>query len=244
MIRLAVIGDVHHHLRRLAMVLERARALNVDGILQVGDIGSPKLGRRPGDPRRLAHYQVSVDQVLDLCNAVAPTLWVPGNHDLRHVAGAGNVDGTVGTLAGLRVAGIGGAGPTRFGFPYEWDEDDVRAMVVPDCEVLLVHAPPRDTPLDWVPRSRVHVGSAAIRERALAHVGAMVCGHIHESAGVAVLGECVALNAGGLGEPWGGARIGVLEWDDGVSAAWVEDLDAGIRVGQWRRDPGPAPRAG
>jgi len=216
-------------MERLERVLERIEAVGVDGILQVGDIGGHALGRRKPEkhPERLAAYQRSVDEVLhELRRLGVPVLWVPGNHDVREVAGEGNVDFGVGEIGGLRIAGIGGAGPDRFGFPYEWEDNHIRQRTIPDCDILLVHAPPRDTPLDLVPHRELHVGSQAIRELAEQHHGALVCGHIHESPGVVMLNDCLCLNAGGLGEPWGSARVGFLE---DLDRGWVEDLDTGER---------------
>lgn len=238
--RLAVIGDIHAHLPRLVDVLERVQEVGVEGILQVGDLGSNILGRGRGDRERVRRYLASVDLVLERLRAVAPTLWVPGNHDLRALERPGNVDGRVEELAGLRVWGIGGAGPDRYGFPYEWAEGEVRNRELPDCDVLLTHAPPRATPLDWVPHRPAHVGSAAIRELAERHRGLLVCGHIHESAGVLKINDCVCLNAGGLGEPYGAARVGFVEWGEGeVTRAWVEDLATERVVADWPTAPTP-----
>jgi Icc-related predicted phosphoesterase len=226
--RLAIVGDVHACFANLEPVLERIEQVGVDGILQVGDIGGHELGRRDPEraPYRYGQYLAGIDAVLARLRAVAPVLWIPGNHDLKGLPGDSQTDGRLSELAGLRVFGIGGAGPDRFGFPYEWDEDEIRALEVPDCDVLLCHAPPRNTPLDLVPARSEHVGSEAIRELASGHPGALVCGHIHESPGVCWVGDCLCLNAGGLGRPWGAPRVGFLE---GVDRAWVEDLDTGWR---------------
>ncbi|HJN76264.1 MAG TPA: metallophosphoesterase family protein [Myxococcota bacterium] len=227
--RLAVIGDVHHHMERLRRVLAHIDALGCDGVLQVGDIGGYALGRRSPDrhPELVAEYQRSVDAVLDEIRKLGvPLFWVPGNHDVRGVAGRGNVETGLGEIGGLRIAGIGGAGPDRFGFPYEWEDNHIRQRVIPDCDVLLCHAPPANTPLDLVPHRNEHVGSWAIRELAERHRGVLVCGHIHESPGVVMLEECLCLNAGGLGEPWGSPRVGFVE---DLEFAWVEDLATGWR---------------
>lgn len=233
--RLAVIGDIH--LRPddpdhpLGAVLKHIAREGVDGVLLVGDLASGPLRRSTmNNPTVVASYRARVQMAIArVATLGVPVLWVPGNHDLPEIGRGtdaatlpGNVDGTVAELAGLRVAGIGGAGPDRFGFCYEWDEDQIRRRVVPDCDVLLCHAPPRDTPLDRTTYGE-HVGSQAIRERALAHKGVMVCGHIHESPGVFRLGDCLVVNAGGLGHPFGKAQVGYL---GGTEQAVVIDLDA------------------
>jgi len=235
-IRLAVIGDVHAHLRYLGMVLERIARERVDAILLVGDIGAG--GRRL---RVLGHadgaYLASVEQVFSAVRALgAPMVWVPGNHDLADLPGEGNVDFGCTQVAGLRIAGVGGAGPDRFGFAYEWSEQDIRSRQVPACDVLLCHSPPRDTALDRIPRG-VHVGSQALRELALRHDGVYVCGHIHEAPGSVQLARCLCLNVGGLGEPFGRPQLGFVTRSDQIPGGWQvehEDLLSGI-ARAWRR---------
>lgn len=228
-VTLAVIGDVHAHWAHLERVLERIRAVGVDGILLVGDLGDPVLGRLPlRVPAKKQAYLASLDELWRRIEELGkPYLWVPGNHDLRILPGERNVDGRLAELAGLDVVGIGGAGPARFGFPYEWDERDIRALDLPTCDVLLCHAPPSDCSLDVVHGRDLHVGSAAIRERAEAHTGFLVCGHIHESGGVERLGDCLVLNAGGLGRPWGEAQVGFLRRTETHDTVWHEHLVSG-----------------
>lgn len=231
--RLAAIGDIHDHKANLAIVLDRIKAIGVDGILLVGDIGSHDLGRGSFSAVAWRRYVKSVRDIFAQIRRLgAPVLWVAGNHDLPGLSGPGCVDnGSVEKIKGLRVSGIGGAGPDRFGFPYEWSEDDVRARMVPDCDVLLVHCPPRDTPLDKMINGK-HVGSMAIRERAVGHPGVLVCGHIHEAAGVHRLEECLCVNPGGLGEPFGKPRVAFIEDTERV---WVEDLVDGTQQELVRR---------
>src|SRR6185295_1284446 len=122
-------------------VIERLALERPDGMLLVGDLGSHDLSytnRRT--PARDARYLASVEEVLRRTRAVCePLLYVPGNHDLPELSFPGNVDGRVETLAGLRIGGIGGAGPGRFQFAYEWDEAEVRARPALACDVLLCH---------------------------------------------------------------------------------------------------------
>lgn len=230
-VALAVIGDVHAHERHLAIVLDRVAREAVDGILLVGDIGAG--GRRLTVLGRAdSAYRKSVERVFESVRALGrPMLWVPGNHDLRNLEGEGNVDGSWAEIRGVRIAGVGGAGPDRFGFAYEWGEDDVRRRDVPACDVLLCHAPPHGTVLDRIPSGR-HVGSRALRELALRHAGVYVCGHIHESPGAEVLGRSLCLNVGGLGAPYGLPQVGFVRRSTTFPGGWRvehEDLSTGER---------------
>jgi Icc-related predicted phosphoesterase len=231
-ITLAVVGDVHHSLRRLARVLDHvqttAESDGVDGILLVGDLGSNDLSwhaRRT--PERDAAYLRSVDDVLEAAGMLGlPVAYVPGNHDLPELdqpATPGNCDGRVVEVGGLRVGGIGGAGPAKFGFCYEWDEDDIRARPPLDCDVLLSHCPPLGV-LDRTARG-ARAGSVAILERVRAHRGFFVCGHIHEAPGVEQVNDCVCLNAGGLGKPYGAAQVGYIRRGPDGDTAWHVRLD-------------------
>lgn len=234
--RWAVIGDVHHELGKLARVVAHIAETGVDGVLLVGDLGSHDVNftwRR--SPEGDARYVASVRQVLELVGELGvPVAWVPGNHDLPDLDLPGNCDRRVVDVGGLRVGGIGGAGPARFGFSYEWSEDDVRARPELDCDVLLCHCPPYGV-LDRT-ASGEHVGSVAIRERVERHVGFLVCGHIHESPGVERVAGTLVLNAGGLGRPYGKAQVGYLARGPDGDRAWHVDLDAISRP--TRTDPG------
>jgi Icc-related predicted phosphoesterase len=237
---LAVIGDVHAHYRKLERVLARISEVGVDGILLVGDLGSAGPGlTRIRRNAALELYLKSVAEVLRRVEELGlPVLWVPGNHDLPDLEGERNVDGRAAEIAGVVVAGIGGAGPDRFGFAYEWGEDEVRGREVPACDVLLCHAPPYGTSLDTLARGGRHVGSRALRELAERHDGVYVCGHIHESPGSVQLGRCLCLNAGGLGQPYGRAQVGFVHRRPALPGLYEvahEDLDDGT-ARTWRRD--------
>ncbi len=230
--RLAIIGDVHAHTAHLTQVLTRlADEPALDGLLMVGDLGANLLHGRRRDPSKLVAYHQSARDVLRQVEDFGrPFLWVPGNHDLPDLAGQGNVDRRRARIGGLSVVGIGGAGPDIFGFPYEWGEAEIRALSLPAADVLLSHAPPARTPLDWVPRAGKHVGSEAVRERALATRGFLVCGHIHESPGILQLGACLAMNVGGLGRPYAHPRVGFIERSPAGDVAWLEDLVSGAVI--------------
>jgi len=243
--RLAVIGDVHTHFDHLRRCLAHAQTHEATAILLVGDLADAgwKLQRTP---RRRHRYRGKVAEVLDLVRATGlPTFYVPGNHDLPSLDLPGNIDGTVVELDGLRVGGLGGAGPARFGFAYEWSEESAAQSLreLPPCDILLAHCPPARTSLDRIQSGR-HVGSEAIRSWVETHAQVMVCGHIHEAASVQPHGGCLCMNVGGLGRPYGRAQLGYIDGRDAVSHV---DLDTGTwttltRDGQVRLSDGEQPR--
>lgn len=240
-VTLAVIGDVHHQIDLLDKVVDRLTAESLGGVLLVGDLGRDlPFGVHRTERDRDAH-QESVERVVAVMQRLNVTLlWVPGNHDLPNLEGAGNVDGKVMELAGLRVGGIGGSGPNRFGFPYEWDEEDIRKRTLDPCDILLSHTPPLDTPLDLTHYGGRHAGSLAVRERAQAHDGVLVCGHIHEAAGSVQLGRCLCLNAGSLGEPFGKPQVAFIDHDPNQAGLWTvrhEDLVSGATSTWTRSEP-------
>jgi Icc-related predicted phosphoesterase len=236
---LAVIGDIHGHLINLEQVVDhicQTRAeQGVDGVLLVGDIGKG-LGRgtRHSREQRQAYVTSLRDIMHMLKRTEVPVLWVPGNHDVRGLKGPGNIDGRGATIGELDIVGIGGAGPDKRGLTYEWDEEDILALDLPRRDVLLSHTPPHDTAIDWVPRASHHAGSTAIRARALETRGFLVCGHIHESPGAVQLGDCLCMNVGGLGRPFGRAQVGYIRRSDDGDEAWHVDLTV-QKTQRWTR---------
>lgn len=86
-----------------------------------------------------------------------------------------------------------------------------------DNLVVIMHNPPKDTACDLVAPG-VHVGSTLLREfietcRPLL----VVCGHIHESAGIERLGRSVVVNPGALAE----GKYAVAELSGGGKAPFA-----------------------
>lgn len=224
--RIAVIGDVHDHRTRLEQVLADLPRGVVDLALLVGDVGCDPPWNEPRRHRERRVHDDSTRHVLDRVRGTlaCPVAFVPGNHDLPDPPEglpATNCDGRRVRIAGLRIAGLGGAGPRHYGFPYEWDEPEARRRLRAlgrrpgRIDVLLCHAPPVDTPLD-VTTGGEHAGSVAVAEAIRRLRPRMfVCGHIHEAWGPVSLGEVPCLNAGALGEPFGRALGWLIEWRNG-----------------------------
>jgi Icc-related predicted phosphoesterase len=175
-------------------------------------------------PGRAAH-DASVGRVLRTVERAFGVVvaFVPGNHDLRdppaHDAGV-NVDGRYGVVSGFTIAGLGGAGPTPFGFPYEWSETEADASMrralgesPPAVDILLSHTPPRSTPLDRTRRGS-HVGSRTVRSWiARVRPRLFLCGHIHEAWGATTIDGVPCVNAGALGEPYPVEIVWRIAWD-------------------------------
>jgi len=237
-IRLAVIGDVHARMRTLDTVIEHLADTTLHGVLLVGDLGSMLPRARAPKPGERRRYLRTVRGVLERAASLGvPLAWVPGNHDLPDLDLPGNADRRVVDVAGLRVLGLGGS-PDHRKDPYEYEEDEIRALDLPESDVILSHTPPARTPLDRVPRRDAHVGSEAVRELAESRSGALVCGHIHESPGACLLGRTVCLNAGGLGRPYGKAQVGWLVWRSTGVIAGHADLESGEERWWWYDDEG------
>lgn len=223
---IVLIGDVHDEIERLGRTLELVRDRSPDLALLAGDVGTDPPWHRVQRRTRRDEHDASVRRVVSLVRSACgcPVVFVPGNHDLADpppdVEGV-NADRRIVEIAGLRIAGFGGAGPTPFGFPYEWSEDEADAALErlladqPGIDVFLSHTPPSGTRLDRTARGAC-VGSAAVRRWLLrVRPRLFVCGHIHEAWGVQWLDGTPAVNAGALGEPHGLELGWVVDWLDG-----------------------------
>ncbi len=221
---LGVVGDVHARWSLLDEVLGAlAKGPRLDGVVLVGDFACAGRGMRQLDDRKV-EYLLTVDRVLSKVKGLGvDVLYVPGNHDRPDLSGWGNIDGRTVGIGSLQVGGIGGAGPDRMGFAYEWDEADIRRRAALDVDVLVSHCPPAGTDFDRLPNGS-HVGSQAVRERIDRLVGVGIFGHIHEAYGVGQVKDCLCINPGGLGPPMGHPRAG---WVFGTDAVVLKDIRTG-----------------
>lgn len=221
---LGVIGDIHTSWSLLEEVLdELATGPSLDAVVLVGDFSCAGRGEHQAANRKV-DYLLEVDRVLTLVKGLGvEVVFVPGNHDRRDLGGWGNIDGKTVAVGDLRIGGIGGAGPDRMGFSYEWDESEIRSRPPLDVDVLVSHCPPAGTAFDRLPNGN-HVGSQAVLERVETLNGVALFGHIHESFGVGQIGNCLCLNPGGLGPPMAHPRAG---WVFGTDAVVLKDLRNG-----------------
>jgi Icc-related predicted phosphoesterase len=225
-IEIVVLGDIHGEAARLARTLDLVRAARPALVLLAGDVGvDPPWGAERETGR--ADHDASVRRVLATVHDAlgGEIAFVPGNHDLRDAVAdpcGVNCDQRRIEAAGLSIVGLGGAGPAKFGFPYEWTEKEadlaLRRTIGGDdarIDVLLSHTPPQKTPLDRTHRGE-HVGSRAVRRWIARRRPALfVCGHIHEAWGASKLDGVPCLNAGALGVPHEQEIAWRIEWDEG-----------------------------
>lgn len=221
-----LIGDVHDEIERLARTLALVGDRRVDLALLVGDIGEDPPWHRALRRTRRAEHDESIRRVIAHVRAACecPVVFVPGNHDLDDPpedADGVNADRRIVEVGGLRIAGFGGAGPTPFGFPYEWSEaeaEEALERLLGDAgafDIFLSHSPPSDTRLDRTARG-AFVGSAAVKRWILrARPKLFVCGHIHEAWGAEWLDGVPCVNAGALGPPYARDIAWIVDWGDG-----------------------------
>lgn len=133
---------------------------------------------------------------------------LPGNHEspaqiaaLCERYGLSNFHEQQMRVGRYHVAGLGCSNPTPFNTPGEYSEKEIEQRLSRFADlkplVLICHAPPYGTALDRV-RNGVHAGSTAVRDFVnKQQPDYLLCGHIHEAAGLTVsLGSTKATNVG------------------------------------------------
>ncbi|GAB4322851.1 MAG: metallophosphoesterase [Promethearchaeota archaeon] len=228
--RLLVVADAHGRLPTI-------RGNGIDGVDLVLFCGDLTNGN--GRHERLRRFMGKLVEVLDRLAPGAPVAFVPGNNDhptLNELdfgdLGAQNLHCAWRSCkreGDVPVVGLGGA---TYGLVnvFAFEEGEIEAKlrglmeVAPEGVeaagkdgatgfVLLVHDPPRDTPLDLT-FSGEHAGSAAVRRFAEEWRPALVaCGHIHEAAGTTKLGPTLVVNPG----PFHAGKYAVVDVERGPS---------------------------
>ena len=193
-------ADIHGHMHRIRQVEKQVAIHRPDLLVLAGDISR----------RRRPEVVLAALNRLDL-----PVLLVRGNSDCRAL------DRLIKPFPHLRDAhlsrvrvddvafvGVGGTLPLPFHSRLGVREAETVARIsglLKDHSVLVVHPPPygvRDRVL-----GRFHAGSRAVRRLVDTCSPALVlCGHIHEQAGVATIGRTVVVNCA-MGRSRAGAMI-------------------------------------
>ena len=127
------------------------------------------------------------------------------------------------TIQGIRLLGLGGANRSPFNTPNEWDESIATALfsglLEGGLDFAVTHAPPFESGADRI-GSGICVGSKAVAEMVMRVKPALLlCGHIHEAAGIFRLGDTLVVNPGQFDEEGNYADI---RWEEGEKpSVWL-----------------------
>lgn len=209
--RIFAASDLHGKYRHIAAIQDGIRQSRADVVLLAGDI---------------LNYRRRPDLLLLLDQLPVPVFIVRGNSDPvyleRWAATSRNVRSlhlNPVSLGGVDLVGVSGTLPIPFHSRAGWHETQTLRKLAPMVHsraVVVAHPPPhgcRDQVL-----GRFHAGSRRLSQ--LIHEtspAVMICGHIHEAAGVDRMGDTLVVNCA-LGPNRYGATV-VLE--DGQAPAAV-----------------------
>ena len=193
-------ADLHGHKTRIAIVARQASRREVQAVVLAGD---------------LVNYHRGHAIMGALATLPKPAYVVRGNTDPRYVeramattGGLRSLDYKRYQLSGAAIVGISGTLPIPFCSRIGWFEAqrlDRLATQIDSRTILVAHPPP------WGVRDRVagrwHAGSRGLR-RLVARLSpaVLICGHIHEAAGIERLGRTLVVNCA-LGKTGHGAII-------------------------------------
>jgi uncharacterized protein len=192
-VKLLVFSDIHGDLQ----ALEKLMAIEADYYVAAGD---------------LASWGQGLERSARVLQARGERVWMlPGNHESdEQVAqvckryGFRDLHGNTTRAGRYAVAGLGYSSPTPFNTPGEYSEPEMARRLAAFSGLrplaLICHCPPFGTPLDRI-RDGIYGGSTAVRDFIAAEGPEwFVCGHIHETAGLAVeIGKTRCANAGKRG---------------------------------------------
>jgi hypothetical protein len=152
----------------------------------------------------------AVKKVLSSFTATSlPLYYVPGNMDKPQTADIefANIHplhARVKKIANYRLIGLGASNPTPFSTPFTLSEEQLTELLeetissVPETAPLIFvsHAPPFNSEADKL-RNGKHVGSKAVRKFVDTYQPIVtICGHIHESQSIAMVGKTLIVNPG------------------------------------------------
>lgn len=192
--KLVALTDIHGNRGMAKRLAEHLKKEKPDALIIAGDVtnfSGAEVARKVLEP------------LLETC---VPILAVHGNCDGRDMPelleelGIG-IHNKRRELNGIGFVGIGGSNITPFNTVWELTEDEIREILERNYrpgDVIVSHAPPKDTKADRV-HSGLHVGSSALREFIEDNQPPLVItGHIHEGRSVDRVGETVIVNPGPL----------------------------------------------
>jgi putative phosphoesterase len=210
--RILAISDIHDEYKEAERILSQEKTYDV--VLICGDITTHGT---PSD---------AIEIVKNMQNHGKPVLAIAGNMDSPEINDMlirmeCSIDGK-----GIIIEEVGffgtSAGPiSPLHTPYEIPEEDIflrsekgwKDIKCARWKVFVPHAPPFNTKLDRI-HSGKHVGSTGIRNFIEKYKpDAVVCGHIHESSGIDILGSSQMINCG----PAFKGFYGIIEINESIS---------------------------
>ncbi len=187
-IRIYAVADIHANSKRIELIRSNIESLHPDALVIAGDIFS-YLNPKP---------------VLESLDGLGvPVIAVRGNSDLAFVSGHFNtypnivlLNANRMTLKGISFAGLSGTIPVPFRSRIAFREKHLMEKIKPliDVQTVLVAHPPPYGTLDRV-AGKFHAGSVLVRELVVqTRPRLLICGHIHEDTGLALIGETTVVN--------------------------------------------------
>ena len=220
-----VFGDLHNEIQNLQEIMDLDEA---DGIIVTGDL-------------TFMGGAQDAQKVLETIEALNPKVYAQiGNMDKGEVTDLlkkkeCNLHGEAQKIhPEITLIGVGGSTPTPFNTPSEFSEEKIAALLEealakakdPKNLVLVSHNPPIDTACDRI-ENGAHVGSRAVREFIERVQPAIcLCGHIHESKGIDMIGKTIVVNPG----PLNSGGYAVLALCDGAVRAGLCDINEGCTL--------------
>jgi Icc-related predicted phosphoesterase len=143
-----------------------------------------------------------------LVNLKPLVLFIPGNCDppslTENLESLKCIHGRYKQISEINFFGVGGSSPSPFDTPFELSEMDIAELLKHGfglCDknmktVLVSHSPPKNTLVD-ITFEGDHVGSTSVRvfiEKVQPSL--VVCGHIHEAAGIDKINGTMIVNPG------------------------------------------------
>ncbi len=199
-IRIYAAADLHGRSSCVDIVTRHANRADVQAVVLAGD---------------LVHYHRGRAILGKLAALSKPVFVIRGNTDPRRIERGLDPARQMYSLnlqthqcCGHRITGISGTMPIPFRSRIGWSEVkrlERLAAMIDSHTILVAHPPP------WGFRDRVagrwHAGSRGLRRLITAKSPAiLICGHIHEAAGIAWLGRTLVVNCA-LGKQGQGAII-------------------------------------
>ena len=197
--RILAFSDIHGHYEIVESILSHESPIDV--VIIAGDLTTH------GTPGEAGEAITKLQRFQKPLLVVAGNMDLPGFEQLYTQRGV-NINACGVQVADVGFFGVAGSPFTPMHTPYELSEDEILRRAEEGWKqvrsafrlVFVPHAPPRSTKLDKL-FVGAHVGSLAIREFVECHQpDVLICGHIHESRGIDVLGKTQMVNCGASGE--------------------------------------------